>query len=87
MKKVDYVSADDGCIEFYAGLGNLVIKSDNVKILVKAVIKAGGFADTVMASSSCDFADEYGFESQDCFNALFDHVAYLVDFVTDVTKN
>ena len=29
MAKVDYVAAQDGCIEFYAGLGNLVVKSND----------------------------------------------------------
>jgi len=44
------------------------------------VIAAGGFANSVMASSSCDFAAEYGFENQGCFDALFEKVAYLVEF-------
>jgi len=90
MKKVDFVSAADGCIEFYAGDGNLVVKSNDAEVLVKAVLAAGGFAETVMTScnlahclffsSSCDFAAEYGFESQACFDALFELVAYQVEF-------
>ena len=80
MKKVDFVAAEDGCIEFYAGIGNLVVKSNDAEVLAKAVLEAGGFATTVMASSSCDFAAEYGFENQGCFDALFEMVAYLVEF-------
>ena len=80
MKKVDFVAAEDGCIEFYAGLGNLVVKSNDAQVLADAVIAAGGFADSVMASSSCDFAAEYGFENQGCFDALLEKVAYLVEF-------
>jgi hypothetical protein len=73
MKKVDFVAAEDGCIEF-------VVKSNDAEVLAKAVLEAGGFATTVMASSSCDFAAEYGFENQGCFDALFEMVAYLVEF-------
>ena len=32
-KMIDYVAAEDGCIEFYAGLGNLVVKSNDIEVL------------------------------------------------------
>lgn len=35
MAKVDYVAVSDGCIEFYAGLGNLVVKSNDRLVLTK----------------------------------------------------
>ena len=78
MTKVDYVAVQDGCIEFYAGLGNLVVKSNDRLILAQAVIDAGGFADAVYGSSSCDFATEYGFESQFAYDKLFKDVCELV---------
>ena len=47
-------------------------------VLAQAVIDAGGFADTVMGSSSCDFAEEYGFASQFAYEKLFKDVCELV---------
>ena len=70
LKMIDYVAAEDGCIEFYAGLGNLVVKSNDIETLTAAVKAAGGFANNLMGSSSCDFAVEYGFETQGAFDAL-----------------
>jgi hypothetical protein len=81
MTKVNYVAVEDGCIEFYAGVGNMVVKSNDVLVLVKAVIDAGGFADTVYGSSSCDFATEYGFPTQVAYDNLFDEVYELVEQV------
>lgn len=78
MSRVDFVSVSDGCIEFYAGLDNLVVKSADRLVLAQAVIEAGGFADTVMGSSSCDFAEEYGFATQFAFDKLFKDVCELV---------
>lgn len=75
---IDYVAAEDGCIEFYAGLGNLVVKSSDPTVLADAVLKAGGFAGQLMGSSSIDFAVEYGFPSQGAFDALFETVSDLV---------
>ena len=74
MTKVDYVNVEDGCIEFYAGVGNLVVKSADPEVLADAALAVGGFARNLMASSSCDFAEEYGFESQAAFDALLDEM-------------
>ena len=78
MNKVDFVAVEDGMIEFYAGVGNLVVKSADPVVLANAVIAAGGFTNTLMSSSSVDFADEYGFESVDAFYTVFDEVCELV---------
>lgn len=78
MNRVDFVAVSDGCIEFYAGLDNLVVKSADRLVLAQAVIDAGGFADTVMGSSSCDEAAEYGFATQFAFDKLFKDVCELV---------
>jgi len=78
MKKVDFVAVEDGMIEFYAGVGNLVVKSADPVVLANEVIAAGGFTNTLMSSSSVDFADEYGFESVDAFYVVFDEVCDLV---------
>lgn len=79
MNKVDFVAVENGMIEFYADVGNLVVKSADPVVLANAVIAAGGFADTLMSSSSVDFADEYGFESVDAFYVIFDEVCDLVN--------
>lgn len=78
MSRVDFVSVSDGCIEFYNGLNKLVVKSNDVLVLAQAVIDVGGFANTVMGSSSCDFATEYGFPSQFAYEKLFKSVCELV---------
>ena len=78
MSKVDFVAVENGMIEFYAGVGNLIVKSADPVVLADAVIAAGGFTNTLMSSSSVDFADEYGFESVDAFYAVFDEVCDLV---------
>lgn len=78
MSQVDFVSVSDGCIEFYAGVDNLVVKSNDPLVLAQAVIDSGGFADCVMGSSSCDFAQEYGFPTQSAYDELFKDVCELV---------
>lgn len=80
MSKVSFVSVSDGCIEFYAGLGNLVVKSNDREFLAQAVIAAGGFDPVgVYGSSSIDFAEEYGFASQEAFDKLLNDVYDLTD--------
>ena len=43
-------------------------------MLADAALLVGGFARNLMASSSCDFAEEYGFKSQTAFDALLDEM-------------
>lgn len=82
MSRVDFVSVSDGCIEFYAGLDNLVVRSSDPRILAEAVIAAGGFdPHGVYGSSSIDFAEEYGFASREDFDAILGEVYGLVDEV------
>lgn len=77
---IDYIAASDGFIEFYAGVGNLVVRSSDLEILVQAVIRSGGFnPHGLYGSSSIDFAEEYGFASQEAFDELLNGVYARVD--------
>jgi len=73
-KMIDFIAAENGCIELYAGVGNLVVKSADPEVLADAALAVGGFDRNLMTSSSCDFAEEYGFESQAAFDALLDEM-------------
>jgi len=76
---VNYIALDEGKVELFAENGNMVIASSIADELAAAVINAGGFAGgSIAASSSCDFADEYGFESQTAFDLLWENVLTLV---------
>jgi len=71
MKKVNFISAEDGSIALYAG-EDFVGKSDYAPSLAKMIISRGGPADTIMGSSSCFYAEEYGFVSQKAFDNLWE---------------
>ena len=70
MSKIDYISADNGGICFYAGRDDVAQKLNKVGFsktpeMVNYIIKTKGLADRVLHSSSMDFADEYGFDNHD----------------------
>ena len=70
MSKIDFISADNGGISFYAGRDDVAQKLNKVGFaktpeMVNYIIKTKGLADRVMHSSSMDFADEYGFDNHD----------------------
>lgn len=60
--KIDYISAENGGIKMYAGVGNVKgwMKTASGIAYVLATV---GLADTVMGSSTMDFASEEGFEN------------------------
>ena len=62
MTKIDYIGADNGGLALYAG--NVTISATTVEAVAEAM-KTHGLAETVMGSSSMDFASEEGFETDD----------------------
>ena len=66
-KKINFVSAKDGKIELHMNDDNssmdCTIKSSANPIILAAIMDDYGFDDTVMASSSMDFASEFGFNT------------------------
>jgi len=61
MKNVTFISADEGKIKLFGGLDDLIIESGDVNELAEA-LKTLDLRDAA-ASSSMDFADEYGFDT------------------------
>ncbi len=77
--KIDFVSAADGKI-FLGYTENGVRKekgSENPIILADIMTKIG-FEDTVMASSSMDWAKEYGFKNHDGAKKLYNNALSLI---------
>ena len=64
--KINFVSAEDGKVflSFYEN-GIRKEKGSENPIILADIMKKHGFDDVVMASSSMDFANEYGFENND----------------------
>jgi len=62
MSKIDYIGADNGGLALYAG--NVTIRATTAEAIAEAM-KNHGLAETVMGSSSMDFASEEGFETDD----------------------
>ena len=58
--KIDFISADNGGIKMYAGLGSPVGWGTTAETIAE-VMKTCGLADTVFGSSTMDFAIEEGF--------------------------
>jgi len=59
--QVTFIAANDGKIELFAGLDDLIVATGDVNELATALksLDISGAA----ASSSMDFADEYGFNT------------------------
>ena len=77
--KINFVSAEDGKV-FLGYVENGVRKekgSENPIILADIMTKLG-FEDTVMASSSMDYAKEYGFKSHDGAKKLYKNALNLI---------
>ena len=77
--KINFVSAADGKI-FLGYTENGVRKekgSENPIILADIMTKIG-FEDTVMASSSMDWAKEYGFKNHDGAEKLYNNALNLI---------
>ena len=77
MKKVNFISAEDGAIALYAG-EDFVGKSNYAPSLAAMIVGRGGPADTISGSSSCFYAVEYGFETQKAFDDLWDSTCEML---------
>ena len=64
MTKIDYITAHNGGIQMYAGLGNIVGWGKTAQHIAY-VMQTYGMADAVYGGSSMDFADEEGFNTYD----------------------
>ena len=70
-KKIDYISADDGGIKMYAGLGSPVGWANTAKGIA-STLKTVGLADVCYGSSTMDFASEEGFANDGDASLLWD---------------
>ena len=75
LKKIDFVSARDGKLELHMGDK---IKSSADPIILADIMSKHGFDDTVMASSSMDFAKENGFKTDDGAKILYKNAVGLL---------
>ena len=75
LKKIDFISADNGKLELHMGDK---IKSSADPIILADIMSKHGFDDTVMASSSMDFAKENGFKTDDGAKILYKNAMGLL---------
>ena len=81
-KKINFVSARDGKLELHMNDMNssmeCTVKSSANPIILADIMSKYGFDDVVMASSSMDFANEYGFKSHDGAKKLYQNALNLI---------
>ena len=77
--KIDFVSAEDGKVflSFYEN-GIRKEKGSENPIILADIMKKHGFEDTVMASSSMDYASEDGFKTDDGAKKLYQNAINLI---------
>ena len=79
LKKIDFISANNGKLVLSFGdLDSRETKSSANPIILADIMSKHGFADTVMASSSMDFANEYGFKSHKDARKLYNNALNLI---------
>ena len=77
--KINFVSAEDGKVFLgYVENGVKKEKGSENPIILADIMKKIGFEDTVMASSSMDFAKEYGFKSDNGAKNLYKNALNLI---------
>ena len=80
-KKINFVSAKDGKIELHMNDDNssmdCTIKSSANPIILAAIMDDYVFDDTFIASSSMDFASEYGFKDDGDARKLYNNALSL----------
>lgn len=77
--KINFVSARDGKLQLhYYEMGVEKIKASENPIILAEIMKKHGFEDTVMASSSLDFAKEAGFRSDNGAKTLYKNAINLI---------
>jgi hypothetical protein len=67
---IDFISADNAMIQMFDG-DHMVAEASTAKSICY-FIQEYGLGETVFASSSVDFASEYGFENDDDANDLWE---------------
>ena len=75
LEKINFISAEDGKLELHVGDK---VKSSANPIILADIMSKHGFADTVMASSSMDWAKEYGFKDHDGAKRLYKNALGLI---------
>ena len=77
--KINFVSAEDGKVflSFYEN-GIRKEKGSENPIILADIMKKYGFEDTVMASSSMDYASEDGFRTDDGAKKLYKNALRLI---------
>ena len=77
--KINFVSAEDGKVflSFYEN-GIRKEKGSENPIILADIMKKHGFDDVVMASSSMDFASEYGFKKDGDAKRLYNNALKLI---------
>ena len=77
--KINFVSAQDGKVFLgYVENGVRKEKGSENPIILADIMKKLGFEDTVMASSSMDYAKESGFKSHDGAKKLYQNALNLI---------
>ena len=77
--KINFVSAEDGKVFLgYVENGVRKEKGSENPIILADIMKKIGFDDVVMASSSMDFAKEYGFKSDNGAKKLYKNALSLI---------
>ena len=76
-KKINFVSADNGKLVLHMNDKDRTQKSSANPIILAAIMDDYGFDDVVMASSSMDFAKEYGFKTHDGAKKLYQNALNL----------
>ena len=76
QNQVDFISAHNGGIQMYSDSG--LVGWGNTPESLAYVLNTKGIAETVMGSSSMDFASEEGFDSDDGASFLFKKALELV---------
>ena len=77
--KINFVSAHDGKVFLgYVENGVRKEKGSENPIILADIMKKLGFEDTVMASSSMDYAKESGFKSHDGAKKLYKNALNLI---------
>ena len=77
--KINFVSAEDGKVFLsYTENGINKKKGSENPIILAEVMRKHGFEDTVMASSSMDYASEDGFRTDDGAKKLYKNALNLI---------
>lgn len=75
---IDFIDVSGGMIMLFDKNDLMVKISKDPVELASAIKSCGGPAPKIYSSSSCGFAEEYGFESQKAFDDLWDDVCELL---------